>query len=243
MEIKFMSTLLLCLLWMSAASSPLQPDHHKARRFSGGANESVTVTINLQQSVSTIGPHFVGVTIDSRRVWERWDSLDFTSKKVQNMARALTPTYFRLGGTMADAMTYVLGSATDLPESTVALNHSKFNMTEDQWVTVNEFSRTVGWDFIMDLNALKRNADGSWNPDNARQLLQFSADRNYTIAGFELGNEYESYQSVFNTTLSPGQLSKDMVTLQSLLAEFPQYYSAFIVGPESGDGDPAHFRG
>ena len=40
----------------------------------------------------------------------------------------------------------------------------------------------------MDLNALKRNSDGSWNPDNARELLQFSAARNYAIAGFELGN-------------------------------------------------------
>ena len=51
----------------------------------------------------------------------------------------------------------------------------------------------AGWDFLMDLNALKRNADGSWNPGNARQLLQYSAERNYTIAGFELGNGVRAY--------------------------------------------------
>ena len=58
----------------------------------------------------------------------------------------------------------------------------------DHWDALNSFLAVAGWDFIMDLNALKRNADGSWNQGNARQLLQYSTERNYTIAGFELGN-------------------------------------------------------
>ncbi|XP_070206932.1 heparanase-like [Littorina saxatilis] len=206
-------------------------------------DEPVEVTVNLQQSLSTISDHFIGVTIDMAMVKNNWETLDFNSGKVQNMARALTPTFFRLGGGAADAVTYVLDDhyyQLDAPPPPSSLD---FNMTAVQWEAVNEFARTVGWDFIMDLNALKRNADGSWNPDNARQLLQFSADRNYTIAGFEMGNEYGHFEKKFNKTLTAAQLAKDVVALQKLLAEFPSYYSSFIIGPETENSTEEYFQG
>lgn len=56
------------------------------------------------------------------------------------------------------------------------------------WDRLNAFAQTVGWDFIMDLNALHRHPDGSWDLTNAAELLQYSSARNYSIAGFELGN-------------------------------------------------------
>lgn len=55
-----------------------------------------------------------------------------SSKRVQNMARALSPALFRLGGTSADEMIYdVSSSDRDLSRSTNSANavHSNFNLT------------------------------------------------------------------------------------------------------------------
>ncbi|XP_070184830.1 heparanase-like [Littorina saxatilis] len=239
---------LLCLLTVTAWTLPSVSHFSVGSAHERGSTQSkkdnsvdapVVVTVNLQQSLSTITDHFVGVNIDMAMVRGNWSSLDFSSTKVQNMARALTPTFFRLGGGSADSVTYVLDDHYYLPTS----NNSNFSMTAQQWIAVNEFVKTVGWDFIMDVNELKRNTDGSWNPDNARQLLQFSADRNYSIAGFEMGNEYDIFENKFHMTLPPAQLAKDVVDFLHLLAEFPLYYSSFVVGPETASSRPEYFQG
>ncbi|XP_070206584.1 inactive heparanase-2-like [Littorina saxatilis] len=208
------------------------------------AAEVATVTANLQQAVNRIGSHFVGVTIDSQQVRYNWNSFDFGSTKVQNMAKALSPSYFRLGGTAADYMTFDPTNqkghkGENLHGGQVYCSNftTQFYMSADQWDILNKFLRAVGWDFIMDLNALQRNTDMSWNPANARQLLQYSASKNYTIAGFQLGNELNAQ------AVSPAQLAADYVTLQNVLGEFPQdYYSSFLVGPETPrNGDQFYF--
>ncbi|XP_070206582.1 heparanase-like [Littorina saxatilis] len=208
------------------------------------AAEVATVTANLQQAVNRIGSHFVGVTIDSQQVRYNWNSFDFGSTKVQNMAKALSPSYFRLGGTAADYMTFDPTNqkghkGENLHGGQVYCSNftTQFYMSADQWDILNKFLQAVGWDFIMDLNALERNTDMSWNPANARQLLQYSASKNYTIAGFQLGNELNAQ------AVSPAQLAADYVTLQNMLAEFPQdYYSSFLVGPETPrNGDQFYF--
>ena len=43
--------------------------------------------------------------------------------------------------------------------------------------------------------------------------------------------------------MSPAQLAKDVATLQKVLSEFPQYYSAFIVGPEAVHALEEYFQG
>lgn len=206
--------------------------------------EVVDVSIDLDNPVNHLGSRFVGVTIDDEQVKVNWSTLDFNSRKVQNMARALSPTYFRLGGTTADLMTYNLtGHDQDHQRSLHVPKSSGFCMTEAQWRQVNDFSRSVGWDLIMDLNALKRNTDATWNPDNARQLLSFSAYNGYSIAGFELGNEYDLYGRSFNVTVTPEQLATDVASLRQLLDQFPQYRSSFIIGPETAGMTQHFFQG
>ncbi|KAL8578277.1 hypothetical protein ACOMHN_005668 [Nucella lapillus] len=208
-----------------------------------GGEAAVPVRVDLGRSLNTISPHFVGITIDAGQIRLNWSTLDFTSEKVQNMARALSPSYFRLGGTYADTMTYDLGNSKDgrLDKSYGTSDVPAFNLTASQWNAVHNFSTTVGWDFIMDLNALKRNADGSWNPSNARKLLKYSVDRNFTIAGFELGNEYDVYKQTFNVTVSPPQMAQDVASLKELLSEFPAYSTSFIIGPETATGVESFF--
>ncbi|XP_070207957.1 hyaluronoglucuronidase-like [Littorina saxatilis] len=98
---------ILCVL-VTAGAQPHGGDH------SGGQNhdEAVKVTVDLQQSKTSVTSHFVGVTLDSSLAKPNWGNLDFSSKKVQNMARALSPCYFRFGGTQADSTTYDLSDAS-----------------------------------------------------------------------------------------------------------------------------------
>ncbi|XP_076472714.1 heparanase-like isoform X2 [Babylonia areolata] len=245
--------LVFCLLALTPATTTavaaenvrvfaVQGDREPKGHNSG---QTMDVTVDLQQSLNTITSHFIGVTIDAGLILLNWSTLDFGSQRVQSMARALSPSYFRLGGTYADTMTYELGDRHDrgVDRSYDTAKVPQFNLTAQQWDAVNRFSQVAGWDFIMDLNALKRNPDGSWNPDNARQLLEYSARHNFSIPGFELGNEYDVYKQSFNVSVSPVQLAKDVATLKGLLAEFPAYSSSFIIGPEAVTNLLKYFEG
>lgn len=52
---------------------------------------------------------------------------------------------------------------------------------------LNNVATEANLDIIFGLNALIRNADGSWNFENAKELIKFSADHNLEI-NWELGN-------------------------------------------------------
>ena len=54
--------------------------------------------------MAEVDPKFLSVAIGSRLVAENWKNFDFKSTKLLNMAKALSPAYFRLGGTSADLL-------------------------------------------------------------------------------------------------------------------------------------------
>jgi heparanase 1 len=60
-------------------------------------------------------------------------------------------------------------------------------ITAKQWDELNQFVETVGWDLIFDLNSLFRK-NGLWLPDNAKLLMDYTSQKGYKIAGWELGN-------------------------------------------------------
>ncbi|PVD35611.1 hypothetical protein C0Q70_02574 [Pomacea canaliculata] len=213
--------------------------------------DPVNVILNLQQSFSTIGKRFLGVTIDTSLARNGMKTFNFSSSRVQALARALTPCFLRFGGTSADCMTFEPSLhfvKENYKESNASDGYTKyvpdlsnFTMPASVWDRLNAFAQTVGWDFIMDLNALHRHPDGSWDPTNAAELLQYSSARNYSIAGFELGNEYDLYPGGLKYNLSARQLAKDVQTLQKLLSSFPLYSSSFIIGPETAGLNPEYF--
>lgn len=57
----------------------------------------------------------------------------------------------------------------------------------NDWDILNEFSVRAGMNLIFGLNALKR--DGlKWDPTNALELLRYTQQKGYKLAGIELGN-------------------------------------------------------
>ncbi|KAK7093360.1 heparanase-like [Littorina saxatilis] len=223
---------ILCLSWIATASQNARFSRADSPHNNNLKDVPVRVTVGLQQSKNTITDHFIGHSLG----WSLNLLPHVSSKKLQNLARALTPMWVRWGD---PGVTYIVGGTHPSGPG-----HQWHDMTGEQWATYNNFFRTVGWDLIFILSdETIRHTDGSWNPDNARQLLQYSADKNITIAGFELGNEYNLYKGHFHTMVTPQQLSKDVNTLRNMLSEFPKYYSSFIMGPDIAGIDPIYFKG
>lgn len=63
-------------------------------------------------------------------------------------------------------------------------------MSETSWDSIHRFTQKVGWTLIFDLNSLYR-TDGVWNSSNAEALIKYSIKKNYSMAGWELGNGTE----------------------------------------------------
>ena len=60
-------------------------------------------------------------------------------------------------------------------------------LSEASWDTLQRFLHKVGWSLVFDLNSLYR-TNGIWNSSNAEALIRYSILKNYTMAGWELGN-------------------------------------------------------
>ena len=69
-----------------------------------------TILIKDLQPGGEVDPRFLSVAIDSHLIAQRWKNFDFSSKKVLNMAKALSPAFLRIGGTAADLLNFQINS-------------------------------------------------------------------------------------------------------------------------------------
>ena len=62
-------------------------------------------------------------------------------------------------------------------------------MTATEWDAINGFASDVGWSLVFGLNVLLRSPwpTGSWYPDNAISLMEYTYTRGYQV-DWELGN-------------------------------------------------------
>jgi len=83
------------------------------------------------------------------------------------------------------------------------------------WGDLNALvAQAEGVRMIFGLNEVKRlqRDRGTWDPENARKLLQYSIDKKYKIWGLELGNE-------LNIEMEPEAQAKDIHDLHKMLDE------------------------
>lgn len=199
----------------------------------------VDVQINLQESMGFTGPRFVGVAIDASFFREKWKDFDVYSKTVRSLTQGLTPSFLRMGGTAADFLIFnATAPGAAVCEKCVSEldvvdkpKEKNFTLSGTDWERLNYLVQEAAWDLIFDVNVFLRKGQ-AWDPDNARQLLQFSQERNYTIPCFQLGNEPNAYYHNFHFRITPSRMVADMRILQSVLTDFPQYRNSCLIGPE-----------
>ncbi|KAJ8298857.1 hypothetical protein KUTeg_022917 [Tegillarca granosa] len=77
------------------------------------------------------------------------------------------------------------------------------------------------------MNSLLRFGNGSWDMNNAVQLIKYSQSKGYKLAGWELGNEPNVYKG--HDVVSPSQLSEDYVKLRNILQQLVP--GSLLIGP------------
>ncbi|HJL20389.1 MAG TPA: hypothetical protein RMH99_32275 [Sandaracinaceae bacterium LLY-WYZ-13_1] len=204
------------------------------------------VTVALDAVVAEVDPRFLSVAIDSAQLvgGTFWDPsgestgttgdhpvppYDFASPKVRRLASALAPALLRLGGTDADMVYYDLSDdpVEEPPEGYEAV------MTRAQWDGVHDFLDATGYDLMFCLNAGPgpRDADGAWDPAQARALMAHAAAEGQGVAVWELGNEPNGFRLIHGIDPDPAGHAAAYETLAALRDELAP--DARLAGPAS----------
>ncbi|XP_076759438.1 heparanase [Xylocopa sonorina] len=167
-------------------------------------------------------------------------NLPIKNSKFINLTRHLAPAYVRIGGTSADCL-YFNETAQIISEREISpvndRDVSNFTINGENFEDLYNFATESKLRMIFDLNALIRNANGSWDDSNAKSIITFAKNKNMKL-DWQLGNEPNSFRRAFNRTVTATQLAHDYCHLKQLLNELG-YNESLLVGPEVnhvGDG-------
>ena len=127
-------------------------------------------------------------------VTEKVDPYDFSRLRLKNMAKALSPAYFRIGGTEADNTFYNLSDPYDeklnpkWEEEALIL---KKKMVDDFCT----FAVEQGLDLFFTLNGgrFTHNEKKVWQPENSGKLIQYIKSIKCPVKVWEFGNEINGY--------------------------------------------------
>ena len=191
------------------------------------------VMINGSEPLFTVSDKFLSFAIDTSQVvggnwWsadgeatigvgaDEAEPFDFTRTRLRNMARELAPAYLRIGGTEADKVFYDMQNQ-GLDE---APGKYEFVFTAQHLDSIAEFAQAMGFEIFFTLNAGPGPRDeGKWQPDNARELMTYTAQHHYPVTVWEFGNEMNGYLINYFMTVRPKQYTEDMTALVALRNE------------------------
>ncbi|XP_076105371.1 heparanase-like isoform X2 [Mytilus galloprovincialis] len=225
--------------------------------YSNGSKTKVF--IHTDNVIQTIPDRFLSVTIDTALIQANWATLNFSFPKIQRLAEGLAPCYLRVGGSSADFLQFNPGvqreknmkrsgdeylkfrpyKKRNIPfEDTLEIQKLKnFTMSGKQWDQLNHFVEVVGWDLIFDLNGLLRQ-DGLWLPDNAKLLMDYTSQKGYKIAGWELGNEPDAWTNI-GYRITASQHANDYRLLHTILNQYSQWKNSTVIGPSTTGSRPS----
>lgn len=233
--------------------------HSKAGK--NGNVITVKVSIDTQKPIHRVAPEYLSFAIDSSQiVGGKWwnpeaDKIemgsgslhapvfDFNRPRLDILTQALTPAYLRIGGSEADKIYYDLSGA-ETPKKPEGY-HSV--MTKSQWDQVNQFVKRNQLKLVFTLNVgpSSRRKDGSWDPKNAESLLKYSAENNFSVNVWEMGNELNLYWYIYGPSaqVPVEQYHQDLTTGRKLVKKY--YPDALFSGQGSAYwpllGEPLSF--
>ena len=90
------------------------------------------------------------------------------------------------GGTDADQTTYISSSSPTSPAETHEGEVLQLTLNYTQFDVIYQFAQSTGAHFVFTVNALTRYTNGSWDPSNFEFLLQYVAQKGYSLSAWEL---------------------------------------------------------
>ncbi|XP_017791859.1 PREDICTED: heparanase-like [Habropoda laboriosa] len=148
------------------------------------------------------------------------------SSKFINLARHLAPAYAQI------ISEKIISPVDDADISNFTINDIDFE-------NIYNFATKAKLRMIFDINVLIRTVNGSWDDTNAKDIILFAKNKNMKL-DWQLGNEPNSFNHVFNITITATQLANDYYKLRQLLNKMG-YSESILVGPEVNHvGDIKH---
>jgi len=141
---------------------------------------------------------------------------DFNRTKLDTLTAALAPAFLRIGGSEADRVYYDMRGDKSVGDISVGGSVASGNYTggddasgetpagfesvlsRAQWDAANAFVDRNNLNLMFTLNAGPgtRTYAGNWHPENAKELLVYSAKKGYPIDVWEFGNELNVFFAV-----------------------------------------------
>lgn len=151
---------------------------------------ATTVDPYLAEQAATVKPEFISFGVDASQLYERssGEPFDFERPALKKLVSELAPAYIRYSGTKIESTFYDdsnLLDHNDEPEGYA------YVLSRDEWVDALEFAAGAGLKVMASTSAGPgpRNPDMSWNPENARDLLERAIAEGHPPAAVQIGNE------------------------------------------------------
>ncbi|KAG7021220.1 Heparanase-like protein 3 [Cucurbita argyrosperma subsp. argyrosperma] len=212
------------------------------------------VLIDGKSAIGGIDEDFVCATLDwwppekcdyGTCSWGRASllNLDLGNNVLLNAVKEFKPLKLRLGGTLQDKIIYETEdhqqSCVYLSRNTTELfGYSQGCLSTKRWDELNEFFKKGGVKVIFGLNALNGrqiasdgSAVGAWDHTNAELFIRYTVKKNYTIHGWELGNELSG--NGVGTRVTAEQYASDTIALQNMVQSIYKdiEYKPLIISP------------
>ncbi|XP_065341971.1 uncharacterized protein LOC135940829 [Cloeon dipterum] len=176
-----------------------------------------------ESDAQRVGDKFVSFSVDPEMLSEH----TFTSSELDElheMTHQLGPAFLQLSGPWCQK--YHLERYAPANYSGPVVSEYYVRIGE----TVQMLAQTVqqaGFTLVVCLNPTLRNADGTWNATEAREILEILHLMEINIA-VQLGHKRLENEP----EVSGWQMGVDLVALYNLLQEFPRFRSALIISPD-----------
>ncbi|KAJ4830812.1 hypothetical protein Tsubulata_045616 [Turnera subulata] len=161
-----------------------------------------------------------------------WDhasliNLDINNEILFNAIKAFSPLKIRLGGTLQDKVIYDTPDNQQPCVQFVRNTSEMFGFTQGclpmyRWDELSVFFKESGAKIIFGLNALSGrtiksdgSAVGAWDYTNAESFIGYTVRKNYSIHGWELGNELSG--SGVGTRVAADQYASDTISLYNIV--------------------------
>ena len=204
-------------------------------------NSVVHVHVKTREALCAIDEKFLSFSIDAIEMKRKFRCFPTKWKRLNVLAKSLSPAYLRIGGTPQDFATFELDEYGD-NRGFLKNKRREFNCTPhfENWRVLKPYTLSVRYfdqmaqfakrndlQLIFGLNGLThRHKDGSWDGHHSQILHEHARMSNYSVF-WSLGNEPNRY-SKYGTRyppVSPQQLSRDYQKLKEMVTDDK------IVGP------------
>eukprot|EP00111_Clytia_hemisphaerica_P021057 TCONS_00062070-protein len=189
-------------------------------------HEEVIISFEAELPKCRLDDRFLSFSLDALELKRNLRCFPLESRKINTLARALSPAYFRVGGTPQDFLIFTekkkihavendQGPSSCHPMFENWTRMKQFQYTHSEFEELFTFTQRNNFRLIFGLNALTRDRKGSWVISNATKavLNKYSGK-----VDWEIGNEPNRFSKYGGKTkVSARQLARDDKKLRGLL--------------------------